>query len=195
MTTADEEGWKAINVPESCRFNMALSIQLQTSRSWHFSSCWSGVVGDKVVQLQQLDDQNKIKYRLPIQKDVEDKEVENLVKRFLRLDTCESVSYETWGNEGHPINKYFLECSEKYKGIRMLRHDLVECLYSTICSTNNNSARTTKMVQTLCDQYGRLIGTIDGNNYYEFPTLDRLSSVSESELRSLGFGYKAKSNH
>ncbi|KAL1196197.1 N-glycosylase/DNA lyase OGG1 [Cardamine amara subsp. amara] len=39
---------------------------------------------------------------------------------------------------------------------------------------------------------GLHLGDVDGFEFHQFPSLDRLSKVSEEELRKAGFGYRAK---
>lgn len=39
---------------------------------------------------------------------------------------------------------------------------------------------------------GNYLGTVNGFEFHRFPDLERLSQVSESELREAGFGYRAK---
>lgn len=39
---------------------------------------------------------------------------------------------------------------------------------------------------------GRHLGTVEGLEFYEFPSLDRLLAVSEKDFREAGFGYRAK---
>jgi N-glycosylase/DNA lyase len=47
------------------------------------------------------------------------------------------------------------------------------------------------MLDKLRGQYGDML--LQGNSdFYAFPTLDQLTLVPEDELRSLGFGYRAK---
>lgn len=40
--------------------------------------------------------------------------------------------------------------------------------------------------------FGNYLGTVGGFQFHEFPTLERLSVVSEQQLREAGFGYRAK---
>lgn len=40
--------------------------------------------------------------------------------------------------------------------------------------------------------FGRHLGTVEGFEFYEFPTIERLAAVTEAELREAGFGYRAK---
>jgi len=58
----------------------------------------------------------------------------------------------------------------------------VETLFSFLCTSNNHISRITRMVATLAN-YG------PGD---AFPTLDRIASISEDELRTQGFGYRGK---
>ncbi len=73
------------------------------------------------------------------------------------------------------------------------RQDPVECLFSFICSSNNNISRIKKMLDTLREQYGDfLFQDSEGSKYFSFPSLDRLAEIDEMELRKYGFGYRAK---
>ena len=49
------------------------------------------------------------------------------------------------------------------------------------------------MCHNLCEHFGNKVGTLDGIDYYSFPTSEELCSrASEDKLRTLGFGYRAK---
>ena len=65
-----------------------------------------------------------------------------------------------------------------------------------ICSSNNNIARIGQMVHKLCVHYGPLLGHQDGEAYHDFPQPHALAKDGvEGNLRSLGFGYRAKYLH
>ena len=74
-------------------------------------------------------------------------------------------------------------------GARVLRQDPLECLIQFLCSSNNNIGRITKMVDYL-SSLGNYLGSVGGFDFYEFPSLDRLSMISEEDLRKAGFGYR-----
>uniref|UniRef100_A0A0D3F6A3 non-specific serine/threonine protein kinase n=1 Tax=Oryza barthii TaxID=65489 RepID=A0A0D3F6A3_9ORYZ len=76
-------------------------------------------------------------------------------------------------------------------GARVLRQDPVECVFQFLCSSNNNIARIEKMVWALAG-YGERLGEVGGYQFHQFPTIERLTRVSEQELRDAGFGYRAK---
>ncbi|ELA48413.1 8-oxoguanine DNA-glycosylase (ogg) [Vavraia culicis subsp. floridensis] len=77
----------------------------------------------------------------------------------------------------------------KENGLRLLRCDLKDTIFSFICSSNNNIKRITKMVLVLFS-LGEYITTINGKNFYHFPNPEELSD-KEQFLRDNGFGYRA----
>lgn len=85
----------------------------------------------------------------------------------------------------------FAELALHLRGARVLRQDPFECLVQFLCSSNNNIGRITKMVDFI-GSLGTHLGTVGEFEFYEFPSLKRLSMVSEIELREAGFGYRAK---
>lgn len=83
----------------------------------------------------------------------------------------------------------FAELARLLRGARVLRQDPLECLIQFLCSSNNNIARITKMVDFV-SSLGRCLGTVEGLEFYQFPSLERLMAVSEKEFREAGFGYR-----
>lgn len=77
------------------------------------------------------------------------------------------------------------------RGYRILRQDPLECLFQFLCSSNNNIGRITGMVQSMA-RLGEPLGAYCGHEFHVFPTLERLLSLEEQQLRDLGFGYRAK---
>ncbi|CAI5487460.1 unnamed protein product [Closterium sp. Naga37s-1] len=95
------------------------------------------------------------------------------------------------------LYRQFAECDTHFSsllpmitGYRILRQDPVECLFQFICSSNNHISRISSMVEVLSQQ-GPLVATINGRPFHAFPSLHRLSSLSEPYLRERGFGYRA----
>ena len=81
----------------------------------------------------------------------------------------------------------FLRSAVDYgKGIRILRQNFVETIFSFIISANNNIKRIQGIIEKLCTKYG-----VKTTNGYAFPTIDALASATESDLKQLGAGYRA----
>lgn len=77
-----------------------------------------------------------------------------------------------------------------------MKQDAWEALVGFICSSNNNIARISQMVDKLCRNYGPLIGDIGPDAYHDFPPPASLTGDNvELHLRQLGFGYRAKYLH
>ena len=71
-------------------------------------------------------------------------------------------------------------------GIRILRQDLLETIISFVISANNNIKRITNSVFFIRENYGEKVG-----NFYAFPTLEKLLSLSEDDFRKAGAGYRS----
>ena len=108
---------------------------------------------------------------------------------------CE-VSFEALYGDWRAADARFAAVADAVTGARVLRQDPLECLISFICSSNNNIARITLMLDRLRSLAGHE-APIPGGRGMEagaprtFPTLDALQGVDEQTLRDLGFGYRA----
>lgn len=105
----------------------------------------------------------------------------------------------------HPINLHFEKVAPSFLGLRLLRQDPEECVFSFLCTQNNNIGRITKMIDSFCVRYGDPIANSrvslddwalsehkESLRFHTFPTLEQIRKATESELRALGFGYRAK---
>lgn len=91
---------------------------------------------------------------------------------------------------------YFERLIPKDIGLYLLDQDPFLTMLSFICSANNRINRITKMVQYLCQNYGKYMENIHDTDFYSFPTLDCFKSCNtdtlEEQLKKNGFGYRAK---
>lgn len=121
-------------------------------------------------------------------KETEDeKVVRDKLSDYFYLHLSLNDLYQQWA-ESDPI---FKQKALHLKGIRMLRIDPVENLFSFICSSNNNIPRITQMIEKMSREFGQFVGRVHERDYYTFPQPTSLVG-SESKLRELGFGYRAK---
>ncbi|KAK3087076.1 hypothetical protein FSP39_001333 [Pinctada imbricata] len=112
-----------------------------------------------------------------------------ILRDYFQLDVNLSNLYKHWSSR----DANFRNVSSSFEGVRILRQDPVENLFSFICSSNNNISRISSMVEKLCENYGKMVAEVDGKYYYAFPPVTALVDDSvENELRNMGFGYRAK---
>ncbi len=72
-------------------------------------------------------------------------------------------------------------------GIRILNQDPWEALLSFIISQNNNIPRIKGVIKNMC----RLFGDSIGDDFYAFPTAERLAGLTEEDIAPLRCGYRA----
>ncbi|MBL00919.1 MAG: hypothetical protein CL774_00285 [Chloroflexi bacterium] len=77
-----------------------------------------------------------------------------------------------------------------FKGLRILRQDPWECLFSFITSTTNNLLRIKFHINNISYSLGEKIGPTKYD--YTFPRPENVLDAGESFLRELGFGFRAK---
>lgn len=121
------------------------------------------------------------------------KAVRDFLHDYFQLDVSLKELYEQWS----AADPNFKSKAAAFQGIRVMRQDPVENLITFICTSNNNIARITMMVNNLCAKYGEpvaIAGDLDPpQTFYRFPTLQALCRETlEQELRDLGFGYRAR---
>ncbi|GLI79104.1 8-oxoguanine glycosylase ogg1 [Penicillium ochrochloron] len=118
-----------------------------------------------------------------------DDHVLRIIKHYLNLSSNLSNLYTQWSAQ----DPNFKKKAAQFTGIRILRQDAWEALVSFICSSNNNISRISQMVEKLCLNYGPFIAKVGERSYHDFPTPEALAGKDvESNLRTLGFGYRAK---
>lgn len=91
----------------------------------------------------------------------------------------------------NPRDRYLNAAVQCGSGIRILHQDLWEMIITFLISQQNNIARIRGCIERLCARYGEKMES-DGTEYYSFPTPEQLSAATESDLRQLGMGYRAR---
>ena len=139
-----------------------------------------GVVFGNVVELRQTED------GLELFTDPDDEAaLWPLLRDYLGLDFDLDRVYAAFEADYRLHNS-----TARYRGMRVLRQDPWECLVSFICSSASNIPRITKNVESICESYGRPVGT-GATRRNAFPTPRELSRAGEAPLRALGLGYRA----
>jgi N-glycosylase/DNA lyase len=81
----------------------------------------------------------------------------------------------------------FHDAWHQQPGIRITKQDPHECIFAFLCASAAPISRISQMLNTLAKHHGTHIG----ENLYTFPTLEQLQNLTEGELRSYGFGFRA----
>ncbi|XP_051913504.1 N-glycosylase/DNA lyase isoform X1 [Hippocampus zosterae] len=116
-------------------------------------------------------------------------EDEAMLRDYFQMNVNLRSLYRKWG----AADPHFQKIADTFTGVRMLRQDPTECLFSFICTSNNHISRIQGMVERLCEARGDLLCQLDQTSYYDFPSLSALADDSvEACLRELGFGYRAR---
>jgi N-glycosylase/DNA lyase len=110
------------------------------------------------------------------------------IRDYFRLD----VDLEALGRDFLAADTTLAESLETFKGLRVLRQDPVECLFSFLCTSAAPLHRIRKSVRGLCETYGNPISCSSGHCYQTFPTVDRLAYADIDEMRAMGLGYRSK---
>lgn len=91
-------------------------------------------------------------------------------------------------NSGFPILE---KAATVGAGVRILRQNATEMLFSFLISQNNNIPRIKGIIGKLCDALGEKIHAA-GADYNAFPSLSALKSADLDFYKSIGLGYRAE---
>ncbi|OMO50697.1 hypothetical protein COLO4_37918 [Corchorus olitorius] len=177
--------WVPLNLSQS---ELSLPLTFPTGQTFRWKQTgplqYSGTIGPHLVSLKHLQN-GDVSYF--IHSTPSESTAKLALLDFLNVGISLAKLWQVF-SENDPR---FAELAKHLKGARVLRQDPVECLVQFLCSSNNNIGRITKMVDFV-SSLGTYLGSVGGFEFHEFPSLERLSVVSEEELRQAGFGYRAK---
>lgn len=142
----------------------------------------------RVFSLQQTE--TELKYYVHNKPADNDKD-SALIRDYFQLDTSLNKLYFDWSQ----VDDIMYQACQKCPGVRILNQDPLETLIAFICSSNNNIKRISLMMNKLCRHFGVSLGVYRGIEFHSLPTLQSLANdivKTESVLRELGFGYRAK---
>jgi len=119
--------------------------------------------------------------------------IQSTITEYFRLSLNLSNLYKSWSAPPSPLRTTFSTMASRFSGLRLIRQDPFECLVSFITSQNNNIPRITSLLSRLRQHYGTKIGEDEEKeSHFSFPTPGQLANATESQLREMGFGYRAK---
>lgn len=163
-------------------FNLKYTLECGQCFRWKEinKSEYIGVIKDRVVKIKQVDNRLIIKSN-------NNENLEEIIKKYFDLD----VDYKIIENKISKIDENVKKAVKNTTGIRILNQDFFETLMSYIISANNNIPRISKSVNLISQKYGKRI-FFENNEYYLFPTPEKLKNVTEEEFKRCGVGFRAR---
>jgi N-glycosylase/DNA lyase len=77
-----------------------------------------------------------------------------------------------------------------YPGLRLMRQEFHQCLFSFVCAGNTNIPMIRRMLHNMTRKFGRP-AKVDGFEFFTFPSAAEINRASIDELRACGLGYRA----
>src|SRR3954447_3016741 len=145
-----------------------------------------GTIGDRALYLEQRGEFLEVRFDGAPKSTREPRALPGLVARYLALDhplaeICDSF----------PKDRVMNAARDFCDGLRIIRQPKWECLATFICSSMKQVAHIRQISHALRREFGepRQIGN---RTLHTFPTAERISDVSEKQLRECALGYRAK---
>lgn len=189
--------WKKIT--DASQLNLRNTLLCGQCFRWNqtVNSEWIGVYNKQLILLKEQNNEilfSNTLWNTQTHSKEEGNKLENSLSDYFNLQYNITDLYQKWENNesNSEISIHFRHCSSKLGGLRLLRQDPLETLFSFICSQNNNIPRIKSLIEKICIKYGDYITTFSNVDYYSFPDLAKLQTATEDELNALGFGYRSK---
>jgi len=119
--------------------------------------------------------------------DTTEEEYENIWKKYFDLDR----NYAE-------IKRYLLKKDQKLKlamdtmcGVRILRQEFFEILISFIISQNKQITHIKQIVSTISRNYGNYLGKIGEEEFFGFPSSERMLDITLEDLKECKMGFRA----
>ncbi len=138
---------------------------------------WYGIHGDRVIKFTQSD-----KY-IEFSSFPEDKSCD---EKMFRLDDDIKEIFEEISHD--PL---VFRLAKAYPGLRLIRQDPHQCLFSFVCATNTNIPMIRRMLYNITRKFGRST-KVDGMEFFTFPSALDIKRATVNELRECGLGYRTK---
>lgn len=160
--------------------NIDLSINSGQYFLWEKKKkSWYGIYGDTILKISENENEKTYQYDSYPKYNDWQKYV------FRQDDNYNEIIYEISQTEK------IRQIVQKYPGLRILRQKPIQCIFSFLCSSNNNIPRIRFILRNLSKKFGKKT-VFDDMDFYTFPGLKSLCNASMQDLLSCGLGYRAK---
>lgn len=165
--------------PLIARFDPETSVNSGQVFLWEkIGQAWYGIHADSVVKFSMRHDGEATFESFP--------EMWHVERSMFRLDDDTGAIFAEISKD--PLVQGLIS---SYPGLRLMRQDPAQCIFSFVCASNTNIPMIRRMLGTLSKKYGQRV-VADGIEFHTFPSAQALSNVPESELRACGLGYRAR---
>ncbi|MER3408359.1 MAG: hypothetical protein C4292_06490, partial [Nitrososphaera sp.] len=82
--------------------------------------------------------------------------------------------------------------ANQYAGLRLMRQDPEQCLFSFICASNTNIPMIRRMLGALARKYGDAVEIKGGRTFHTFPSAAAIYKAGLPGLRSCGLGRRRR---
>jgi N-glycosylase/DNA lyase len=142
---------------------------------------WQGVVGDKLIRVTKQG--NALLWKTYPEDDLD------LIRDYFRLDDDAAGVYRILSERC----EYLAASIQRFYGMRLVRQDPREALYSFVCSAANSIPRIMTSIEAMCARFGKQVCEHEGLCYYAFPETQALLHADELHLRTSGsLAFRAK---
>lgn len=150
----------------------------QSFRVEKFDDLYRFVSKDKILYIKRLE---KDQYEVSCSKE----DWETFWTEYFDLNT----NYSEIRKKYKGTNKFIDEALEYSKGIRILKQDPLEILFTFILAQQKSLGSIRKIINEISRRYGKKV-TTEIEDVYLFPALEELCKMDELELRELKLGYR-----
>jgi N-glycosylase/DNA lyase len=179
-----------------CDYDLAATLDSGQVFRWRQNgNSWEGVVGKHLVRLAQTRGGIRAETAAPVAD-------WGWLRDFLQTETDLAVVLKTFPDD-EPMRRAVAACD----GLRLLRQEPWECLASFILSSTKQIVQIRQIVSLLCERFGEPIcsgglrpptnksaqSAVTDRRYNSFPSPQRLTALTEAELRGCKMGFRAPS--
>ena len=159
-------------------FDPIISINSGQVFLWEkHKNSWYGIHGDQVIKFTQSDK------CIEFSSFPEDKSCD---QKIFRLD--DDIK-KIFGEISH--DPLICRLTKAYPGLRLIRQEPHQCLFSFVCASNTNIPMIRRMLYNMTRKFGKYT-KVDGIDFFTFPSATAINKASVDELRDCGLGYRTK---
>ena len=159
-------------------FDPIISINSGQVFLWEkHKNSWYGIHSDQVIKFTQSDK------CIEFSSFPEDKSCD---QKIFRLDDDIKKIFKEISHD--PL---ICRLTKVYPGLRLIRQEPHQCLFSFVCASNTNIPMIRRMLYNMTRKFGKHT-KVDGMDFFTFPSATAINKASVDELRDCGLGYRTK---